>query len=274
VKRPEGTGIEQYFRRGAFLGRLRACLFAPYWENLIEVMTGRSYARHTIYVTIEHALPFAAFAEGTGVCHARGLTDALVRRYLATLQDHPRKLRASRHSLRLTMRFLRERGVVAHLASPPPTSIPLIEDYLGFMRDHRGISAARLHEHRRQIEPFLAALKIRDRRDISLQPADIHRFVTRTAAGLSPSGRKSLCAALRSFLRFLRLRGWLHRDLVASVPVIPSFKLDRLPRGIARDDIERILSGSMRCGWASSHRSWPTPGGTPVRRRCWPEVTA
>ena len=75
-----------------------------------------------------------------------------------------------------------------------------------------------------------------------LTPAAIHAFIVGRADRLSRSDRKTMCTALRGFLRFLLVRGYLRRDLVSCVPVIPSFKLDRLPRGIGWDDVQRILA--------------------------------
>ena len=53
-------------------------------------------------------------------------------------------------------------------------------------------------------------------------------------------------AAIRTFLRFLYMRGYTPLDLVCAVPVIPSFKLERLPTTISIADIQSILGAVDR----------------------------
>jgi integrase len=55
-----------------------------------------------------------------------------------------------------------------------------------------------------------------------------------------------MCAAIRMFLRFLFLRGYTSLDLAFAVPVIPTFKLERLPTAISTDAIVRILAAVDR----------------------------
>jgi integrase len=55
-----------------------------------------------------------------------------------------------------------------------------------------------------------------------------------------------MCAAIRTFLRFTYLRGYTIHALVSAVPVIPSFRLERLPTAISTDAIERLLAAVDR----------------------------
>lgn len=238
------TGVDGYFIRKGFRARLRACLLAPHWDDLIEAMRGRGYSRHVIYVTIHHALWFAEFAADRGIGEPRGLTDELVARYHDTRPQHPRMARESRRCLGHVMAFLREQGILAAERASPTTARPaLLGEYLRFLADHRGIGVRRVDRHRVHVRAFLESFgSPATFTPAGLDAGAISRFVTAHAAALGRSERKSMCAALRTFLRFLRLRGSLTQDLTAAVPVIPSFKLDRLPRGIAWEDIQKILA--------------------------------
>jgi len=238
------SGVNAYFIRMGFRARLRACLLAPYWDDLIETMCGRGYSRHVIYATIHHALWFAEFAATRGVGDARGLTDELVIRYHGTCPQHPRMAAESRRYLRWVMGFLRAGGILpAVRAAPVTASLPLLDEYLRFLADHRGIGVRRIERHRVHVQAFLESLGPPDTViPAGLDAGAVFRFITTRAPALGRSERKSMCAALRTFLRFLRLRGALTQDLAAVVPVIPSFKLDRLPRGIAWEDIQKILA--------------------------------
>ncbi|MFC1708110.1 site-specific integrase, partial [Planctomycetota bacterium] len=100
-----------------------------------------------------------------------------------------------------------------------------------------------IRRHRRHVVTFLNVLGLPGEDDeiASLSAPQIFRFVRERAEELSRWERKSMCTVLRSFLRFLHLRGYVPHDLAEAVPVIPNFSLDRLPRPIAREDIEKVL---------------------------------
>ncbi len=233
--------IDRMFRRKGFRARLQRSFLAPYWDGFIEAMEGRGYHRYTIYRTIEVALPLSEHAVAAGVGAAGGLDDDVVESYL---RSHC--LRESRRCIGHLLEYLRGRGVV-----PAPPSIRtarvgdrLLDEYGAFQRDHRGIGVGRIDRHRHHAAMLLATHPaIASPSKISgLSPSDVHTFVATQAVTLGRSERKAMCASLRSFFRFLLLRGYVTRDLAPCVPVIPSFKLDRLPRVIPREHIDRILA--------------------------------
>jgi site-specific recombinase XerD len=143
------------------------------------------------------------------------------------------------------MRVLRQHGAtpaVARVSAPQPA---ILENYLHFLAEHRGIGTARIERHRVHVEAFLQSL--RDPNTCSgLDSQTVSRFITKRAPALGRAERKAMCAALRTFLRFLRFRGVLKQDLTTAVPVIPSFKLDRLPRVISWEDVQKILAAVDR----------------------------
>jgi site-specific recombinase XerD len=147
------------------------------------------------------------------------------------------------------MEFLRQQEIVPKRKpeSGPPRSMAIIDEYLEFLRHQRGTGAITAERHRHYIESFLNAVSRRTAKRLrGLTGAEIQRFITSRAAALSREGRKKLCAAIRSFLRFLFIGGYAAVDLALSVPIIPSFKLERLPRAISTEAIERILAAINR----------------------------
>jgi integrase/recombinase XerD len=218
--------------------RLEGSLFAPYWDDLARALFGRGYTWYTVRRTFEIAEPFGVWVAASGVRCVGDLTEELIAEYRRGL-----RVREGPRALRALMESLRELGVVPH---PAATSVPaaghiVLEEYLQFLRRHRGLSAARCAEHGRHIQALLDALGAGSTAE-ALEASTITRFITARTAELAPSQRKVLCAAVRSFLRFLHLHGWLVRDLVSAVPVIPTFKLDRVPKAMAWQDIEKILA--------------------------------
>ena len=216
-------------------------VLADWWDDIASFLLKRGHAWYTVRRVIEIAKPFAVWAQSLGVRNASAITDDLVARYLRI----GRRPREGLKCLRLLMVFLRQRGIVP--ARNPelhsPSVLGIIKEYLQFLRDQRGTGASTAEQHRHHIESLLKGLGTPTAQRLqALSAPELQRFVTRRAAGLSRSERKVLCAAIRSFLRFLYIRGYTAVDLVPSVPVIPSFKLERLPTAVSTEAIQRILA--------------------------------
>lgn len=125
----------------------------------------------------------------------------------------------------------------------------LLQDYLHFLRDCQGLAEATLYLRGLYVGAFLqeglrhrcapAELK-------ALQPSIIHDYVIATAHAKSRALRKHHVSSVRSLLRFLHVKGYLARDLVAAVPIIAIPKLDRLPRGITWEEVQQLLAAPNR----------------------------
>jgi len=123
----------------------------------------------------------------------------------------------------------------------------LLDAYLGFCRDHRGlrpITRAAYHRELLRLRSFLGRRGIRDVR--KLVPADLDAFLLRRSHSISPRGLRSAATALRSLLRYLYLDGRIPRDLAASVVSPSRFRADLRPKYLSWDRIEKLLAGVDR----------------------------
>ena len=224
---------------------LERSIFAPYWDDLASFLFQKGYTWYTVRRVIEIATPLAAYVAGLGVRDATGLTDDVIRSY-----SEARPRNENRRCLRLVLLFFRDRGLIADAdaLSDSESASAISGEYLAFLRDHRGTSERTARQHWEHVEALLSDLgngnsthQLR-----CLTGPDIQRFIMRHAGALSRDVRKKMCAAIRTFLRFLYMRGYTPLDLVSAVPVIPSFKLERLPTTISTDAIQRILGAVDR----------------------------
>jgi len=71
-------------------------------------------------------------------------------------------------------------------------------------------------------------------------------FVQQEASQLSPKRAKLLTSALRSFFQYLRYSGKTTLDLSAAVPSVANWSMPSIPRGIASEQVRRLLSGIDR----------------------------
>jgi len=140
---------------------------------------------------------------------------------------------------------LRERR---HEETHHPNRAKLLDDYLEFLCHHRGLSESTIAIRGNYIAPFLETLGEQgDPLKIgSISPSTIYDYVIKTAKPLKRACRKHLTSSLRSFLKFAHIKGYIPRDLAEAVPMITTYRLDRMPRGITWEAVEKLLSAPDR----------------------------
>jgi site-specific recombinase XerD len=80
----------------------------------------------------------------------------------------------------------------------------------------------------------------------TLSPGDIIGFLRRHAPTIGLASAQLLVCALRTFCRWLRLRGDVAVDLAACVPTVPKRRFATLPRALPTTDVRRVLRGCDR----------------------------
>ena len=200
---------ESRFRRW-----LRTRCLRPLLERGILGWLSDDFARHLVqqgytWLTAEEAFRSVRryLLHAERVCGVRGvreLTDEAAELYARGAPDGVSRVER-RRCVRLLMRFLRDHGLLPPPAAPPPSpSLRIVDEYATFQMDHRGVSTATTRRNRRYVEELFSAEGRVDAGAMeALDAAAIQRFVTRRARSLTPSLRKELCGALRTFLRFL-----------------------------------------------------------------------
>jgi site-specific recombinase XerD len=196
------------------------------------------------------AVYFGRHLEQHGFTNLTLLRDQYVRDFIASTPirlshgKYPmhvsRVVRAAPHVLR----YLRQIGVA------PPATIPvqrpfepLLNEWLLFLRHHRGLTEGSLDLYRRQITRFLETLgnNATPQGLKTINTEQIRSYVRNRASSYGRSQRKALVSTLRLFLGFAWDRGYLEKDLRVAVERIPVFKHEQLPRGPSWENALRLL---------------------------------
>jgi integrase/recombinase XerD len=141
--------------------------------------------------------------------------------------------------------LLRQRGIVAEPAAKPATTPieRLLEEYDCYLRKERSLAVPTRTCYRPFVRKFLFNRFGDDRIDLAaLRATDVLTFVRRHAGQLNGKRTQLMTAALRSFLRFARLRGDLQLDLAACVPSVAGWSLSTVPKSLAPDKVEQVLA--------------------------------
>lgn len=99
--------------------------------------------------------------------------------------------------------------------------------------------------------PFVGALIAErldggDSRPDSLRPDDVRDFLLARVRHMAPKRAQYMGSALRSFLRFLFLRGEIRTDLALTIPTVRQWRLSSVPRHLPARDVERLLRACDR----------------------------
>lgn len=233
---------------------VRAGLLAPHIDGFVSAMARIGYTSQSFHDLVLGAAQFARYLKARGVTDPKELCDRQVENYVRTLpvyrcgngylMSSTRGSRAAHH----LVRYLRTSG-----ATPPePVTEPvygrLLDEWLTFLRQHRGLAPESVSLYRRTVEPFLQALGdgARPERFAALSPVQVRDYLQHQGPRLARVTRKNLVVTLRGFLRFAYSAGHLYRDVAVTIQRVPYFTLDRLPRGPRWEDLPRLLETADR----------------------------
>ncbi len=187
-------------------------------------------------------------ANGVGL---DALSDVQVERFLRRTKGR-RSSRAEHPTwLHRLMVFLRRSGVIDPQPTAPQDEASQIQRVVGAFGEHlldvQALSPATCRQYTPFAEQFLTERFASGNVELGeLGAGDVVGFIRRQSSRLSPARAKCATIAMRSFLRYLRLRGDVVIDLAAAVPTVPNWSMTAIPRAIAPDHLQAVLDGCRR----------------------------
>jgi integrase/recombinase XerD len=245
--------LDHVFRRPSVRDRIRANLLGEWLPDYISYLVARGHAPHLIQ---EYARSVEHFGSWLASEHLapEAITRATIRSFL---RDH---LPACRCPGPAPTTFRHVRAALNHLlqlpggptqrarpAAPPSPVDAVLDRYRNHLRDICGLTEVTCSYRLQYAREFLGGKFGEAPIDwADLRPADPIAFVEGYAARCRPGTAQVVASSLRSLLRFLQLHGHCAPALVAAVPRIPRWSLDRLPRTMSDDQLRRFLGAFDR----------------------------
>lgn len=218
---------------------------AAWLDGFADRVNAQGYAPRTARGKVLLAARFSQWLEQEEIGVA-DVTPDHTDRYLRYRRQRLRPCSGDRHALRQFTDFLRQEGVLSFEDAPagPMTDAErCVQAYELHLRQTRGLSPASIATYLPFVRNFL-----RHRFDSgpvtlsSVDADDVVGFVRHMASGLRPKSAKPLVTALRSFLRYACHLGEAGPELVAAVPVVASWSMPQIPRGISSDQVSELLA--------------------------------
>jgi integrase/recombinase XerD len=247
--------LEQVFVDPRALKRFREGPLASVLDGFCEWLHKCGFMRLTIRHHISNVSHFSRFLEQQKLTNPTTLNSDHIRRF--TTEHLPRckhRRPGAKHyhrvafSIHRFMEYLQQCGFVdatSHHCAPYQS---LLAGYIKWMKDVQHSASGTLQLRRQYLIRFLLWLgsDVTPEKLSTLSPDKIQTFFLDYSREHGRAARRSMQAALRTFLRFCQVQGYIKRDLAVSVPTLRTYKLDTLPRGIADKEARRLLSSIDR----------------------------
>ncbi len=151
------------------------------------------------------------------------------------------------------LQHLRLQGLIATPARRPlNTRVSRLQDeYSDFLRHEKGLAERSLLAYLPLI-PDLISYLTKEHGVSSVRRLNsriLRAFLFDRSRDRSSAYVRLLCASLRSFLRFLHVRGYIRRDLVAAIPSVRRTAQPDIPKVLSPEEVSRVLAAPDRtCG--------------------------
>lgn len=222
-----------------------AAYLAPFADSLSQ----QGYTQHYVHRQVMLAACLSLWLKKTKV-PLHGVTSAHVGQYIRCRNRRRRPRRGDLAALDHFIEFLRREGVLAGesmSASPPTPSEQCVLAYEQYLREERALAEATIVNYVPFVTRFLEdCFGFNPFKLSRLRARHVVEFVQREASQLSPKRAKLLTSALRSFFQYVRYSGKTTLDLSAAVPSVANWSMPSIPRGIASEQLRRLLSGVDR----------------------------
>ncbi len=179
----------------------------------------------------------------------RELSDERVDAFLGARRAEGYTCWLSRRGLVPIFQFLAEAGLMPE----PPRAAPLTPleqllcEYEGSLVHDQGLTPGVAQKYRSEARQLLVKTSPSGELDLSvLDGARVKRYVLETSRGSNLNQTRATLTGLRSFLRYLQLRGDITMDLRGAVPKIAGSSMASLPKYLAPEQVNAIVASCDR----------------------------
>lgn len=172
------------------------------------------------------------------------------RRHHGRSPSDPQSWRAREMSaIRMLLRVLRGLWPPSPIPRFAPESMlgEVLRGYDEWMREVRGLCLSTRENRIAEALRFMKSLRIEDRAawsgDVSIAGIDAY-IASRTVSRCTRGSLKLATVDLRSFLRYLKISGWIKNDLSSEILVPKCYKLENLPQELAAEHVDKVLEAT------------------------------
>ena len=235
--------LEDFFTNGWVIARHRAGLFGVHIDGFAEDLCSEGYRQQTVRFAIAVVRRFGRWMDGRD-CRACDISEKAIAEFCRRQGRRSWIQHGGATALRALLARLRRLGVAPVRVQPKGGFVERIErDFATYLRQERALSPATLKHYCPVARLFMVERFGAGPIDLAAFGAvDIHEFVLRRTRSYRSKHLQLILTALRSFLRFLYLRGHIAVPLADHIPAVAGGRLSEIPKWLNAKAIERTLA--------------------------------
>ncbi len=239
--------LEDFFTLCKVIARHRTGLFGAYIDEFVAQLDDEGYKRRTVRSAVAAVQRFGRWMDRHGQ-RARDASEKTIGEFCRMQCAHAGRRAGEAAALRVLLVHLRRLGIASMPVQPEVGILERIaQGFATYLRQERALSEATLKNYVPVARLFMDERCASGSSDLAkLCAVDIHEFVLRRVRSCCPKRMQLILTALRSFLRFLYLRGQLAAPLAEHLPKVAGWRLSEPPKWLASDAIERTLASCDR----------------------------
>lgn len=213
-------------------------------ESFARHLSRQGYAANTVRTKRERVADLSRWLERRKLSLG-ALDEERLSQFWASLRRRDRARRGDLATGQQLLEYLRDHGDIA----PATATIDrcpaacVARDFEAFLFSERGLSRSTAVSYLPVVRRFLDERFGRKALHFEqLRFHDLHGFILREIQRIGRTHGKRVVTALRSFLRFLLMRGAVQTDLARTLPGVASWRLSHLPRSLLPEQVERLLA--------------------------------
>ena len=219
-------------------------------ESFLKHLRAAGYTEGTLLIKRPVVASFARWTR-----HKQVAVENLDESYIAAFVERPPRKRKARVRFELTVLrpFLEYLRLEAQVPTPPPRidsspAADLHRCYVNYLRNERGLAENSICVYSPYIHDFLITMMDRSSSASpdGLDALTVKEFLLARVRDRSSEWSRLLATALRSFLRFLYVRGETATDLSLSVPTVRRWRQASVPTFLSLEEVESFLSTTDR----------------------------
>ena len=234
--------MERFFTDLKTVQRFRSGPLGVYVQKLANQLADSGFRRRTIRLQLRAADQF-----GRWLCHRKDIQAASRSDVDAYMRRHGCVKRGEHKALIRLFSIMEQEGIVVGTANA--TTNPrdaFLERFADFLDQERGLSVSSITLRRGIANKLADHCFGVDPMDWSrIEASQILSFV-RKEVRRTKTGARNTTTAVRSLLKYLHLSGLMTKDLAGVVPSVASWSLAGVPKGLSRDQVDRMLKSCDR----------------------------
>lgn len=246
--------LNKFRTRAIGLRGYQSSTLSPHIDGYLDWMVDRGYSRTTLHGYLGHLRAFAVFQKVKRIKLA-DLNESHVARFQCWYKKSysgpfPRRTSCPRRigqpqsaAVNSILAYLRIKGFVHEPAS---ADLPIVNDYIQYLRVHRGLSEQTLCGHRKLAHKFNRWLENRLLDFTSMKGKDIEDFVLAYENLKTPTVRPQIVGFLKGFLRYLRTNKFIGETCRPFLPNRRHYAHAALPTILTEADIRATLKNVDR----------------------------